>query len=124
MLLPCSCSNLGSGAIPPIFLCDGHCTFCNVIHASNFAYALSRSPTMHSIQLVVLNKCDNVTTRCYINPVSLSQCENVFLIKWKKCQKCKTRKHLFSKTQDDGVQTKDVGRGLLLLRAIIPCFAA
>ena len=35
-----------------LYVCDGHCTYCNVICASNFACALSRSPTTCSIQLV------------------------------------------------------------------------
>ena len=54
---------LASGASPPsdlnglffyicIYVCDGQCTYHNVICASNFACALSRSPTMRSIQLV------------------------------------------------------------------------
>ena len=39
------------------FFCDGHRTYRNVVHASNFACALSHSPTMHSIQLVIVLMC-------------------------------------------------------------------
>ena len=58
---------LASGASPPshvngpiflyiyIFICDGYCTYQNVIRASNFACALS-SATMRSIQLVIVQK--------------------------------------------------------------------
>ena len=45
----------------PSFFCDfspisgdGHCTYRNIVRASNFACTLSRSPTMHSIQLVYM----------------------------------------------------------------------
>ena len=40
-----------------IFICDGRCTYHNIIRASNFACALSRSPTMLCIQLVYPYLC-------------------------------------------------------------------
>ena len=48
-------ANSASGMSPNStgYLCVPHCTYRNVIHASNFACALSRSPTICSIQLVI-----------------------------------------------------------------------
>ena len=35
-----------------LYICNPHCTYCYAVRASNCAYALSRSPIMHSISLV------------------------------------------------------------------------
>ena len=47
-----------------IFICDGHCRYHNIIHASNFVCALSHSPTMHSIQLVFFTVCQDYNNVC------------------------------------------------------------
>ena len=49
------------------YVCDGHCTYHNVIHASNFVCALPLAK-MHSIQLVVYIERSHMSicsTYCY-----------------------------------------------------------
>ena len=58
-----------------------HCTYCNAVRDSNFACALSRSPTMRSIQLVIIiYTCKYVyTANLSIKPVKIHLHVHVYL---------------------------------------------
>ena len=55
-----------------LFICDRHCTYHNVVHASNFVCTLSRLSTMRSIQLVCkIMKMSTIISANYVSGIDL-----------------------------------------------------
>ena len=48
-----------------MFICDGHCTYRNVIRASNFASALQQCVAFYQYRHSLgVDKCTNMAARC------------------------------------------------------------